>query len=638
MSAIAGIYVLDGRPVDCILLERMVESLTHRGPDGGGFWTEGSVGLGHRMLWTTPESLKERQPMLSEDGGLCLTADARVDNRDELKAELEAKGIRLRTDTDAELILQAYEVWGEDCPRKILGDFAFALWDGRRRRLFCARDPIGIKPFFYFFDGKTFGWASEPKAIFEDGTIPREPNLTLICLYLLGRFDEREETLYRDVYRLPPAHYMVLEGGHLRKAQYWDIDPGHMIRYQTDAEYAEHFLSLFREAVRTRLRSHGPVGALLSGGLDSSSIVCTAQRLFQEGVIPNNGFETFSIVFDELPCDERSYIDEVVRQWDMKANHLPHEQHLSWLDFEQAHLYPDVGYFPNIFMNAPSFRSASQKGIRIMLSGSGGDELFVVGVDRLTDLMRQGSLRKLMVQLRRDVALSLRSPFSLFFTYCLRPLIPGPVKAALRPLLKPSRGNGIPSWVNAACLREMGVYERLRTERRGTQFPTRAQQRIYNVLVYGWSTNIARDMMERLAAHFCTESRYPFFDRRLVEFLLAVPEEQRWCGEWIKALLRRAMEGILPEPIRTRKGKAEFSPVIYLELKHRQAHKVEALLRTSTLAALGVLHADQLPQLFEEYRRGMAPKDARIFERIVWLELWCRSAVDRPKKEVKDDD
>ena len=326
MSGIAGIYYLDGRPVERTDVERMVDSIAHRGPDGSGVWTDGSVGFGHRMLWTTPESLHEKLPLTNKTGDLTITADARIDNRDELFSTLNFNGRPRETITDSEIILAAYEKWGEKCPEKLLGDFSFAIWDKRKQIVYCARDPIGIKPFYYYFKEGKFRWSSEPKAIFEDNTIPKEPNLPLICLYLLNRFDEREETLYKDVYRLPPSHFMVLENGQLRKGQYWDIDPNYSIRYKTDEEYAEHFLSLFKEAVKVRLRSHGPVGALLSGGLDSSSIVCTAQKLYQEKSIPNNGFETFSIIFDTFPCDERVYINEVVRKWDVKANYFPYER------------------------------------------------------------------------------------------------------------------------------------------------------------------------------------------------------------------------------------------------------------------------------------------------------------------------
>src|SRR5476649_2651280 len=148
MSGIAGIYNLDGQPVDRARMQRMTDMMAYRGPDGMGCWIDGPVGLGHAMLHTTPESLREIQPLSDERSALCVTLDGRVDNRSELHAALQSKGQPLRTDTDAELVLQAYACWGEDCPQHILGDFAFAIWDGRNRKLFCARDALGIKPFY----------------------------------------------------------------------------------------------------------------------------------------------------------------------------------------------------------------------------------------------------------------------------------------------------------------------------------------------------------------------------------------------------------------------------------------------------------------------------------------------------------
>ena len=626
MSGIAGIYFLDGRPVERAQVDRMVKSIAHRGPDGFGVWTEGSVGLGHRMLRTTPESLNEKLPLTNRKGDLVITADARIDNRDELMPALHFNGRPCETITDSEIILAAYEKWGEHCPEKLLGDFSFALWDKRKQRLYCARDPIGIKPFFYYFNGKVFLWASEPKTIFEDKTIQKEPNLDLMCLYLLNRFDEREETLYKDIYRLPPSHFMVLENGHLRKSQYWDIDPNYSVSYKTDEEYAEHYLELFKEAVRVRLRSHGPVGAMLSGGLDSSSIVCTAQMLYQEKFIPQNRLETFSLIFDELPCDERHYIDEVVRKWEIKANYIPYEKNLSWVDFEQVYQYPDIVYCPTLLSYGPALKDAQEKGIRIMLDGIGGDDLLAADLTHLTDLMLMGNIRKLMMQLRYDASLYSCSPYSLFFDYCLKPLIPQPMKVPLKKLLKPFRRNVIPSLVDTAYLKKTEVSQRFQTKPCGVRFPTRTQQQIYELLRYGWNTNIAVDTVERFNAYFSIEGRHPFFDRRLVEFSIALPEKQRWCNEWPKAVLRQAMEGILPDPIRKRRGKTGFSSTIDKELKQRQVNKLDELLQTSTLAKRGVIHSDRLKHLFENYRLGKAQDNRRnALEVVVWLELWYRS-------------
>jgi len=631
MSGIAGIYHLDGRPVEQADLQRMLDSIAHRGPDGSKVWVDGSVGLGHRMLWTTPESLHEKLPLVNKTAELAITADARIDNRDELFASLNFDGQPRGTIADSELILAAYEKWGESCPERLLGDFAFAIWDGKKRRLFCARDPVGIKPFFYYFDGKTFYWGSEPKAIYDDSKVPKEPNIPLICLYLLNRFDEREETLYRSIYRLPPSHFMVLENGRIRKEQYWDIDPNYTIRYKTDGEYAEHFLSIFKEAIRARLRSHRPVGTLLSGGLDSSSIVCTAQMLYQERSIPDSGFETFSIVFDEFPCDERAYIHEVTRKWNVKANYFPYEENLSWVDFEQIPQYPDVGYFPTLLFWGPALERARQKGIRVMFDGIGGDDVFDVGYHHLTDLLLQKNIRKLIAQLWHDAALSsYYSRFSLLLDYCLKPLIPQSLRAPIKRFLRPFRGNGIPNWFNKSFLNKINLNDRLQKDHRTPYFPTRAQQHIYEYLRSGWNANVALDVVERFESYFDVESRHPFLDRRLIEFCLGVPGEQRWSAEWSKRVLRNAMRDNLPEPIRRRNEKTDFSAVVNWELKRRQADKFEQLLQSLVLSYLGLIHSNRLNELFDSYQKTDISnyRILSILEKVVWLELWFRSAIN----------
>jgi asparagine synthase (glutamine-hydrolysing) len=174
---------------------------------------------------------------------------------------------------------------------------------------------------------------------------------------------------------------MVLENGQIRKDQYWDIDPNYAIRYKTDQDYAERFLELFKEAIRARLRSNGPVGVFLSGGLDSSSIVCTAQILYREESITNTGFQTFSKIFDGFPCDERTYINDLVNKLNIEANYVLYETTLSDMDFEQIKHFPDVGYFASLFSNAPLLKKAQEKGIRVMLDGVGGDDLFAAGFD-----------------------------------------------------------------------------------------------------------------------------------------------------------------------------------------------------------------------------------------------------------------
>src|SRR6267142_6895205 len=280
MSAILGIYYLDSRPVDRMDLDRMIETLAHRGSDGSGVWNDKSVGLGHRMLWTTPESLHERLPLAKD--GLTITADARIDNRDELINLLRLPPRPSESISDSELILAAYELWGEHCPEKLLGDFAFAIWDSRKQLLFCARDHFGVKPFYYYSSDKVFTFATEIKALLRLPEVPRQLNETKIAAHLTSIDIDKEITLYRDILRLPPAHSIKVNREGIRVQSYWSLDPSRSQVMRSDEEYAEAFRELFTEAVRCRLRSAFPLGFMLSGGLDSSSVTCVARNLLAQ--------------------------------------------------------------------------------------------------------------------------------------------------------------------------------------------------------------------------------------------------------------------------------------------------------------------------------------------------------------------
>lgn len=626
MSGIAGIFHLDGRPADPRLLERMTGLMTHRGPDGIRHWTGGPVGLSHCALHTTSESLNGSQPLVDETAGLCLTFDGRVDNREELTAALAARGTKLHGDSDAEIVLRAYQVWGEELPAHILGDFAFALWDEARHQLVCARDPFRTKPFYYAFFQQTFILASEMQPLFEVPGLQRQPNLPLMAVYLLRHYDEQEETLYSGVYRLRPAHCLIVGEQGVRKLRYWDIDPGREIRYASDADYAEHFLQLFRQSVLARLRSRGPVAATLSGGLDSSSIVCTAQMLYREKGIQDNGFESFSILFDNYSsCDERDYSQAVVSKCGVKANFLTYEQHAEpWTNLETVYQYPDTFYGPALFMFVPALEAMRQKGMRVVLDGQGGDELLAAGFGHLADVARQASLPELIRTLRHTGNIYSVSPWRLFLNHCVAPAIPPAVKRVLRPMVRPLFRQTLPQVVERRFLESPEVRDRLHTAVKVTKMPTASQQAIYNSLFFGWNATVAVDMTELVTARFSLERRHPFFDRPLVEFLIAIPEEQRWRGDWAKIVLRHAMQGILPEAVQWRKRKAEFTGPIIRELTQRQAAKVQDIFSHSALDSLGIIDALRLRQFFERYKQQPTPYWTGNMELLIGLELWCR--------------
>ena len=297
------------------MVSAMLEAAAYRGPDGLNSWIDGPVGLGHAMLRTTPEAVGESQPLIDEQSGLAITMDGRVDNRDELKELLERQGLRPVSNTDAEIVLRAYQCWGEESPARILGDFAFALWDKHKRQLFCARDVASVQPFFYYSDGRRFICASELHQILVDPAVPREPDERVVGMYLTGVLLDPTTTLYRGIQKLEGGCAMTVRADEIGRRRYFDIDPAKRIRYRTDAEYAAHFESLFREAVRCRLRNVDGVAAELSGGLDSSMVIGTAQQLFREGLSPRPRFETFSLRFDDPEADERGFIGDVAAMW-----------------------------------------------------------------------------------------------------------------------------------------------------------------------------------------------------------------------------------------------------------------------------------------------------------------------------------
>jgi asparagine synthase (glutamine-hydrolysing) len=269
MSGIAGVWHLDGRPAVAADLDCMLDRLAHRGPDGTQRAVRGPLAMGHRLLRTAPDDGAAFAQAL---GGLLITADLRLDNRSELTTEL---GWRHESHAvpDARLVLAAYERWGERCVEHLLGDFAFALWDERQGQLFCARDHLGVRPFYYYHGpGRLFAFASEIKGLLALGDVP-PPRLNEVRVadYLVRVFDDKAGTFYENVLRLPPAHTLVLSRDGIRLREYWRLDPTREIRLANDAAYAEAFRDIFTEAVRCRVRGvNPPPGFLRSGGIDSS--------------------------------------------------------------------------------------------------------------------------------------------------------------------------------------------------------------------------------------------------------------------------------------------------------------------------------------------------------------------------------
>jgi asparagine synthase (glutamine-hydrolysing) len=557
MSAIVGICYLDGRPVDRIVLDRMVQHVASWPGDDQGVWADGSVGFGHRMLHATPESLRERLPFSYRDQ-FVITADARIDNRQELIAELSFHERNISTVTDSELILKSYEKWGELCPEHLLGDFSFAIWDPSSHKLFCARDPMAVKPFFYYHSDRVFVFASSISALLQDPEVPRKLNELRLAYFLARIYDDKIITFYKDIVRLPGGHSLVVENGRCQISPYWVLDPEREIRLGSNQEYEEAMREIFFESVRCRLRSDFPAGSMLSGGLDSSSIVCAARKIIQEN--GSKPLHTFSAIFPESAkldprIDERKFIEAVsslgsVVQHDVIADRCSPLLDILW---NQAEPIPA----PNFYMDWLIFRNAQKNGMGVMLSGHDGDTIIAYGYEIFAELTRKGRWLSLFRELKAICNLMGWPFWGVIRTFCLRPLVPEPAISIWRflhgrqpaPMYKGVR-------LNKTFSSRVGLEDHLRLlhENKGNS------PRLVHMehITAGILSNM-NEMLRVAADDSAIDLRFPYFDRRLIEFCLALPLDQKLQNGESRSIMRRTMQGLLPLIVQSRFGKGNLS-------------------------------------------------------------------------------
>ena len=673
MSGIVGKYYSDGRLVEQTHLGRMVDVLAHRGPDGAAVWCHGAVGLGHRMLHTTPESLYEVLPLVNQAAELAVTADARIDNREELMARLGLTNHPSGEIADSQLILAAYEKWGEACTERLLGDFAFAIWDGRQRQLFCARDPMGVKPFYYYHSASTFVFASEIKALLCLPEIPRKLNEVKVADFLVPIFKDQMSSYYEDIFRLPPAHSMTVGGGKVRTWSYWRLDPSRELHFGADEEYVEAFRELFTEAVRCRLRSAFPVGSTLSGGLDSSAIACTAGKLRAGDGQPR--LHTFSAIFpsvaEEDPrIDERPYIETVLAMGIFEPHYVYADRckPLADVAWHKDEAWPA----PSLYMGRAIFRTAHVHGVRVLLSGFDGDVVVSYGYEYLEELARTGKWADFA---REAQALAQRHPRTnamrylqhhgmpyltelarkwrwwafaqqvdeiaahfglsrqrLFLDAGFKPLVPQPLRWVWHRLhgrvQPPAPVCGLNNAINPVFAQRMGLAQRLQAFE-AHEFTSASPLREQHMLALtDGRLEYVVNVFDQTAATFALEPRYPFFDRRLMEFCLALPFEHKLWHGWTRAIFRRAMENILPAAVQWRLNKGNLSVNVRRGLLEERETLEAVILHDPRVIEAYV----DIPALRAAYRRYLsqpaATSEADLFTIFlsVNLALWLRQS------------
>lgn len=608
-----------GRPAEEETVARMTAALAHRGPDGEGLYAAEGVALGHRRLAIIDLSDAGQQPFASADGLLQLIHNGEVYNYRELRAELEAKGRRFHTATDTEVVLAAYEEWGDRCVERFNGMWAFALWDGRAQRLFCSRDRFGVKPFYYRFAGGRLAFASELKAFRADPQCRFEPNLRLVRDYVeRDWFDHTDETFFTGITKLPPAHSLVLDRSGLRLERYWRLER----RDPPPGDPVEAVRALFLDSVRLRLRSDVHVGTCLSGGIDSSAIACSVDHLLRteaESTRPVGDRQaTFTVFFDVPGYDERPYARAIVD----RTLAAP-----TWVSFDGDEL---VAQLPRIVeAHDEPFRSTSicagwfvmraarEAGVTVVLDGQGGDEVFAgypaYYAARYADLLAKGRAGEVARELAGQARTQGAGRTAAMLARALAPArLEGPLRARRSgsdALLHPDL-RGVPEtveWVDSSYA------DRLRT------LMTR-------ILTIRGLPELLHAEDRNSMAH-SLEARVPFLDYRLVELSLSLDGGRLLERGTTKAILRHALADLLPPAVAARTDKLGFVTPEALWLRGPLGDLAADAFASQRFADRGFVDAAAARRRLERHRSGELEAGFELW-RSLNLELWARAFLD----------
>jgi len=536
LSAFAVIYERTNTTGEPVVFDRVMQRLKHRGPDGSDMISAGSVRMGHWHFWTTPEEVGERQPLKGNGLPFTIVCDGRIDNREELFVKLnisKAEGIPL---SDAALILRAYAHWGEECLTYFVGEFALVIFDEQKNELICARDPLGDRTLFYLCNDTQVVIASEPWAVTALNETKPELNDSAIAHHFAFRAPEDGQTLFSNVYELMPAHIIKIDSAIQRIWRYWQPDPHKKIRCKTDEEYTEQFLALLEESVRCRMRATSAVGVQMSGGLDSTSVASLAAD-----ILAPQPLTTISYVFDEMPgADERKYINAVKEYWNTRSIQIvcdscwPFKEPQNW-----ARNPSQPTGNPYWLMDSLVYQRAQEAGLRVLMTGMFGDHLYGARRDWLADFMADGR-----------------------FSDAFRGLVHCIHLAGWRRIWQAR-------YIQRVFIRVLNRFgiKRLRQTGKSADWLTAYSSALlksesgFSEQQYGLTGEMTAQLSSSElsnANRHVVELRHPYRDRRLVEFMLAIPAHQlHRCGS-SKHILRMAMKSKMPDLVRLRQEVTSF--------------------------------------------------------------------------------
>ena len=616
MSGIVAVFDRETGRFDDARLTRALRTLDHRGPDGRESWIDDAVGIGHQLLQTTPESTADSQPLC--DHGRVLAADARLDNRPELRSALGLEDTAGPL-SDSRLLLESVREWGTDCVDHLVGAYAFVVWNRAEGELFCARDHFGVKPLYYHVSADFFAVASEPKALLALPFVSPSLDETKVGDFLTKLFEDKTNTFYDTVQRLPPAHTLTVDGTSERQRRYWDLDPTRTLTLDSDRAYARRFRELFDRAISSRLRTDGSVASTLSGGLDSSSITAVAA----EQLPPGSTLRTYSGVFEDAPeSDEREYIETLVDRDPIEPSYVFMDGMSVLSDFDSVLEYHDEPVYNTMhYMKWEIAKRAKADGVDVVLDGAHGDSAVDYGLGLLPELARTGRWRQLVGELRALGDVLDRDLRGLAGGLILPNLVPSPAKRWYRRLRgRPPVERRANPMLDPSFARRVGLRSRhRRLDSQGSVLTRSARRWQYRSLMTGSMTSFleANDVTH---AAFGLEPRYPFIDKRLIEFSLAIPPTQQLSDGWTRLILRRAVGDVLPEKIQWRPWKTMMNRA-FIESLGAADDELAALVEDPSVLR-PYLDVSKLGEYAERFRRAEDMKSARLLWTALSLAVW----------------
>jgi asparagine synthase (glutamine-hydrolysing) len=619
MCGLAGIVDFD-QTVDSAQAIRMAESLAHRGPDDHDSWSEPGVVLAHRRLSILDLSRAGRQPMSDETGRYRLLHNGEIYNYIELRNELAAHGYTFRTATDTEVILAAYAHWGKACVERFNGMWAFVIWDRERRELFCARDRFGVKPLYYLAEGGRFTFASELKA-FKAGGLPLAVNERVIRDFIEhGLVNHTDETFFRGILQVPPAHVLTFAESGPRLARYWELEPR-----VPEGDPVAAFRDVFLDAVRLRLRSDVPVGTSLSGGLDSSAIACTIDHFMRtdaKAALPvGERQQVFTAYFEDQPyLDERVYAEEVVRQTRSTSHPVSFSceqliEELPAIVAAQDEPFRSTSIAAQWFV----MKEAQKAKVTVMLDGQGGDEV-LGGYDGLFGFLFADLI------LRRDVP-SLLGEMRAYRRG--RGVTLAHVAGALaRPFLPVDFQWSARAWARGAHALVHSNLRALPTSvpTATNKFPDRFRRQLSLVLTRRLPELLRYE--DRNSMAHSIEARLPFLDYRLVELMFSLEPRHLIDNGQAKVMLRRALADLVPERVLARTDKIGFETPESQWLRGGLGRFSEDVLTDGAAVRRGFVDAKAARSQLRRLRESTTPSGLPLW-RAVSLELWAQTYLDR---------